>query len=84
MSTDYNSLTSISPLTNIYGISGEETKPMEKVTLTTEEYAKLIEARRNLELIKMFATEENNTYGYGSTTSKIIDGILGINRNENK
>lgn len=85
MGCDYNSLKYISPLAgyqNYNGISGEETKPMEKVTLTNEEYAQLIEARRNLELIKKFAEAENHTYGYGSATSAIIDGILGIERNK--
>ena len=84
MNNDYNSQTSISPLTNYYEISGEEKKPMEKVTLTNEEYAQLIEARRNLELIKTFVQKDANTYGYGSTTTNIIDGILGIERHEKK
>ena len=84
MSNNYNSQTNVIPYSNYHSISGEETKPMEKVTLTNEEYAQLIEARRNLELIKKFAEEDTNSYGYSNTTAKIIDGILGIERNENK
>lgn len=82
MGYDDNSLASKSPYSNYHRISEEEKKPVEKVTLTNEEYAQLIEARRNLELIKKFAESENHTYGYGSATSAVIDGILGIERNK--
>ena len=82
MNNDCNIATNINPYSNYHGIFEEEKKPMEKVTLTNEEYAELIETRRNLELIKKFAEAENHTYGYGSATSAVIDGILGIERNK--
>ena len=64
-------------------LKGEKEMEVTKnVVISNAEYRELIEARRNLELIKKFAEGETHTYGYGSATSAIIDGILGIERNK--
>lgn len=83
MSNHYNPLANVTPLTcylNYNEISGEETKPMERVTLTNEEYAQLIEARRNIEIIRAAAEADDRSYGYDADTAKVIDIVLGIKR----
>lgn len=55
---------------------------MEMVTISIEEYAEHIRTKRELEIIRVAAEDDTRSYGYDSDTAKVIDTVLGIERNK--
>lgn len=53
-----------------------------EITIPREEYKILLTAKVKLDTICEIASREDRTYGYSSTTSEMIDTILGIARDE--
>ena len=54
---------------------------MQEVTISLEEYQKLIDAKLRLDFIRKAAGKDKSSYGYSVDTSKLIDAALEIERN---
>lgn len=52
------------------------------VTIENTKYEAMVKACAKLEMIEKIAEADNESYGYNSATSKAIDIILGIERDE--
>lgn len=53
-----------------------------EVTVSIERYEQLIEAEVKLKAIKSVIEADTFTYGYSECTSRTIDILVGIERNE--
>ena len=54
---------------------------MSQITISLEEYQKLVDAKLRFEFIKKAAENDKSSYGYSVDTSKLIDAALNIERN---
>lgn len=52
------------------------------ITISKEEYERMIKAEEKLELVTRMILKDSSNYGYSNETSKFIDIILGICRDE--
>lgn len=55
---------------------------MQEVTITVEEYQKLLDAKLRFDFIRKAAEKDNSLYGYCVDTAKLIDAALEIERNK--
>lgn len=70
-----NDTSSITSYSNVVYLE----KPIE---LETKRYTELIEAECKLKTILRVAEKDKSQFGYSTETSKIIDAVLGIEREE--